>query len=77
MLISCNRLDVDALPRPAGPFPPPPDDLLLLPTDDLEASLWREDEGSLLEPRLPCEPRLLDIVNAVAHTLHTGRVSLH
>lgn len=72
MLISCNRLLVDVLPRPAAPLLPllREDDLLLLP-DDLEmeerdASPCREEEGNLLEPREPCDPRLLNIA-ADAH----------
>lgn len=70
MLISCNRLLFDALPRPAATFPLllPEDDLLLLlmlllMPDDLERapSPGREEEGNLPEPREPCDPRLLDI----------------
>lgn len=70
MLISCNRLPFDALPRPAATLPLllPEDDLLLLlmlllMPDDLERdpSPGREEEGNLPEPREPCDPRLLDI----------------
>lgn len=70
MLISCNLLLADALPLPAAPLLPLlPEDglllLLLLLPDDLEKepSPCREEEGNLLEPREPCDPRLLDITN--------------